>query len=143
MSAAIKVLRNLANDMIVKICPHLISQLSLSLEFDDDCDVENELEFLSAVTLCYDTAIKSKPLGLTHSDDLHDPVHRNSIEEIRNRYYLKVCKFGFGLKSKLLLVIAIFSLDCFKPLSFFFLERLWEALDKSRNGQFSKPSKCS
>lgn len=107
-SAAIKILKSLANDMIVKICPHLISQLSLSLEFDDDCDIENELEFLSAVTLCYDTAIKSKPLGLTHPDDLHDPVHHNSIEEIRNRYYLKVCKFGFGLLMNCCLLFQFF-----------------------------------
>ncbi|KAJ1529164.1 hypothetical protein ONE63_005972 [Megalurothrips usitatus] len=86
---ALQVLQSLPGDKIVQLCPMLINRSSCALDLPR-CDIGKELEIMSAVALCHETAAASNPPGLTHIEDLNDPKYLFlPLEDLQNRFRLK------------------------------------------------------
>lgn len=84
-------LKRLSADLVVQICPWLILQ-TLRMSPVTDNNIEDQLEFISAVALCHEIAKESNPPGMTHIEELHSPRDLPlSLEELKNRFLLKVC----------------------------------------------------
>lgn len=110
-SKALEVLKKLPSAMIVAVCPRIILTLSLSLDLPEVSNIDDDLEFISAVAVCHETARATNPPGIIKIEDLNNPtVLSLSMEEIKNRFFLKVCNLHFGIV--LSIITARMSSDC-------------------------------